>query len=156
MPANSRWDLIQRLKPIPVGGRSLPGIVGYKSRRGKNVRLLWVLCVVTLRCLRRADHSSRGFLPTVVWLSVIVKPRKWGDPGRLGAIAPWGRGRTWYISFETINSRVIQSNTSFYYCQNTYIPSRQHVSATRSHHQASNIRTDLYLVFGVPLGSQLC
>jgi hypothetical protein len=35
------------------------------------------------------------------------------------------------------NAKVIQSNTSFYYCYNTYIPSRQHVSATRSHHQAS-------------------
>jgi hypothetical protein len=31
----------------------------------------------------------------------------------------------------------------------------QHVSATRSHHQASNIRTDPYLVFGVRFGSQL-
>jgi hypothetical protein len=38
---------------------------------------------------------------------------------------------------------------------NTYIPTRQHVSATRSQHQASNIRTYLYLVFGVRLGSKL-
>jgi hypothetical protein len=29
-------------------------------------RLLWVLCVVRLRSLRRADQSSRGVLPTVM------------------------------------------------------------------------------------------
>jgi len=31
-----------------------------------DVCLLWVLCVVRWRSLRRADHSSRGVLPTVV------------------------------------------------------------------------------------------
>ena len=31
-----------------------------------DVCLLWVLCVVRQRSLRRADHSSRGVLPTVV------------------------------------------------------------------------------------------
>jgi len=31
-----------------------------------DVCLLWVLCVVRKRSLRRADHSSRGVLPTVV------------------------------------------------------------------------------------------
>ena len=36
-----------------------------------------------------------------------------------------------------------------------YIPSMQHVSATRSHHQVSYTRTDPHLVFGVRLGSQL-
>ena len=41
--------------------------------------LLWVLCVVRYRSLRRADHSSRGVLPTVVAsLCVIWKPREWG------------------------------------------------------------------------------
>jgi len=35
------------------------------------------------------------------------------------------------------------------------MPSRQHVSATRSHHQASNTRTDTYPIFGVGLESQL-
>jgi len=55
-----------------------------------------------------------------------------------------------------INARVIQSNTSFYCKIHTYIPSKQHVSATRSHHQAFNIRTDPSLVFfGVRVGSQL-
>jgi len=31
-----------------------------------DVCLLWVLCVVSYRSLREADHSSRGVLPTVV------------------------------------------------------------------------------------------
>ena len=38
--------------------------------------------------VRRTDHSSRGVLPSVVCLSVIVKPRYGGDPGPLGAVAP--------------------------------------------------------------------
>ena len=39
--------------------------------------------------MRRADHLSRGVLLTVVCLSVIVKPRYWGDHGPLGAVATW-------------------------------------------------------------------
>ena len=31
-----------------------------------NICLLWVSCVVRQRSLRRADHSSRGVLPTVL------------------------------------------------------------------------------------------
>jgi len=31
-----------------------------------DIRLLWVLCVVRQKSLRRADHSSRGVLPTVM------------------------------------------------------------------------------------------
>jgi hypothetical protein len=37
-----------------------------------DVRLLWVLCVARYRSLRRAGPSSRGVLPTVVCLSVIM------------------------------------------------------------------------------------
>ena len=33
------------------------------------------LCVVMCRCLRRADNSFRGVLPTVVCLSVITNPQ---------------------------------------------------------------------------------
>jgi hypothetical protein len=43
--------------------------------------------------VRRADHSSRGVLPSVVCLSVIVKPRQRGGPGPLGAVAPWKKER---------------------------------------------------------------
>ena len=34
----------------------------------------WVLCAVRYRSLRRADHSSRGVLRSVVCLSLITKP----------------------------------------------------------------------------------
>ena len=37
---------------------------------GMDVCLLWLLCVARERSLRRADHSSRGTLPTVVPPSV--------------------------------------------------------------------------------------
>jgi hypothetical protein len=42
--------------------------------------------------MRRVTHSSRGVLPSVVCLSVIVKPRYKGGPSPLGAVAPWGGG----------------------------------------------------------------
>jgi hypothetical protein len=46
-----------------------------------DVCLLWVLCVVRQRSLRRAGPSSRGVLPSVVCLkSVIVKPWKMRRP----------------------------------------------------------------------------
>jgi hypothetical protein len=38
--------------------------------------------------LRRANLSSRGILPNVTCLSVIVKRRQWEDRGPLGAVAP--------------------------------------------------------------------
>ena len=57
-----------------VYGRSLAAIVGSNLTGGMDICLLWVLCFVRCRSLRRADHSSR-FLPNVVCLSVIVKPR---------------------------------------------------------------------------------
>jgi hypothetical protein len=37
----------------------------FESHRGHGC-LLWVLCVLRQRSLRRADHSSRGVLPTVL------------------------------------------------------------------------------------------
>jgi hypothetical protein len=41
-------------------------IVGSNPTGGMDICLLWVLCAVRYRSLRRADHSSRGVLPTVV------------------------------------------------------------------------------------------
>jgi hypothetical protein len=38
--------------------------------------------------LPRADHSSRAVLPSVVCLSVIVKPQHWGRPGPIRDVAP--------------------------------------------------------------------
>jgi len=48
--------------------------------------LVGVACCHVEKSLRRAGHSSREVLPSVV--SVIVKPRLWG-PGPLGAVAAW-------------------------------------------------------------------
>jgi hypothetical protein len=42
--------------------------------------------------VRRAYHSSRGFLPRVVYLSVIVKPLQRGGPDSLEAVAQRGTG----------------------------------------------------------------
>ena len=47
-------------------GRSTTEIVGSNPIGGMDICLLWVLCVVRQRSLRRADHSSRGFLATMV------------------------------------------------------------------------------------------
>jgi hypothetical protein len=71
-----------------VCGRTLAGIVGSNSTRGMDVCLLWVLCVVRQRSLRRADPSSRGHLPTVVcvwvWSSENKQPRHLLWVGRRG------------------------------------------------------------------------
>ena len=59
---------------------------GFKSCQGMQVCLLWLLCVTRSLCW--ADHSSRGVIPNVMCLSVMVKPRQWGGPGPLGAVTP--------------------------------------------------------------------
>ena len=46
-----------------------------------DVCLLWELCVVKWSSLRRADHLSKGALPSVVCLSVIVKLENGGGLG---------------------------------------------------------------------------
>ena len=57
---------------------------GFESRRGHGC-LMWLLCVVRQRSLRRADHSSTRVLPTVVrrcvWSRNIVNEEaltQWG------------------------------------------------------------------------------
>jgi len=73
------------IMPIPVTarpevwvcGRSLAGFVGSNSSGDMDIGFLRALCVVSrgLSSLRRPNHSSRGVLPSVVCLIVIVKPR---------------------------------------------------------------------------------
>jgi hypothetical protein len=72
-----------------VYGRSLAGIVGSNPAGDMDVCLFWMLCVVRDTSLRRADRSSRGVLPSVVCLSVIVKPQQWRGPGPLATLASW-------------------------------------------------------------------
>ena len=54
-------------------GSSHDGIVVSNPAWGRDVHLLRVVCVVRSSSLNRADHSSRGVLPIVVGLSMIVK-----------------------------------------------------------------------------------
>jgi hypothetical protein len=56
---------------VLVYGSWFAEVAGSNSASGMNECLLQPLCVVTYRALRQADHSTRGFLPSVVCLSVI-------------------------------------------------------------------------------------
>ena len=58
-----------------VCGPSLAGIVGSNPVGSINVCPLRLMSVVRQSSLRGADHFSRGILPLVVYLSVIVRPR---------------------------------------------------------------------------------
>ena len=61
--------------PIPVAVwymASLVGIAGSNPAGGLEVCLLWVLFVVRKSSLSRSDHSSRGVVPSVVCVSVIL------------------------------------------------------------------------------------
>jgi hypothetical protein len=53
--------------------RSLTGTAGSNPATTMDVCLLWVLCVVRYRSPRPAEHSSRGSLPTVMYMSVIYR-----------------------------------------------------------------------------------
>jgi hypothetical protein len=70
-----------------VCGRSLVGFAGSKPAGGMNSLVSVAYCQVEV-----TDHSSRGVLPWVVCLSVIVKPRQCGSPYPVGAVAPRGEG----------------------------------------------------------------
>jgi hypothetical protein len=58
-----------------ICGRSLAGIAGSNLPWHGCLSVVSVVCCQVERSLRRADHSSKGVLPTVVGLSVILKPR---------------------------------------------------------------------------------
>jgi len=53
------WSKVKSVRPFACWD------CGFESHRG-HACLLWVLCVVRQRSLRRANHSSRGVLQTVV------------------------------------------------------------------------------------------
>jgi hypothetical protein len=100
-----------------VCDRSLAVTVGSNPAGDMNVCLLWMLCVVRYRFTCRADHSSRGVLPSVVCLSVIVKPPQWGGSGPLRAVTPWKKklDTTGWIPLNSIYSlfilRVLHTST---------------------------------------------
>ena len=73
--------------PIPVTTRSkawsaaaLAGVASSNPAGGMGICLLWVLCVVRKKSLRRAHRSSRGALPSVVCVS------EWDSEA---AMRPW-------------------------------------------------------------------
>jgi hypothetical protein len=60
--------ILQFFQPLPTQNSLRPLAcwdLGSNPTGGMDVCLLWVLCVVTQRSLRRADHSSSGVLPIV-------------------------------------------------------------------------------------------
>jgi hypothetical protein len=56
----------ERCKARRICGQSLAGIAGSNPTRDVDICLLRALYVVRHKSLRRADHSSRGVLPSVV------------------------------------------------------------------------------------------
>ena len=79
-------------EPVPVAARSKAWVcgswtgeaAGSNHAGGIDFCLLWVLCVVRQRSLRRADHSSREVLPTVVSPYVWSRNLKNEPIGRVG------------------------------------------------------------------------
>ena len=69
-----------------VCGRSRAGIAGLNHAGSLDVCHLWLLCLVRLRSVRQLDHSSRGILPIVAYLSVIGKPGQREGPGPLRGV----------------------------------------------------------------------
>ena len=66
-----------------VASRLLPLWVRIQLGQGC-VSLVSVECVVWCLSPRGVDQSSRGVVPTVVCLCVILKPQEWGGLGPLG------------------------------------------------------------------------
>jgi hypothetical protein len=78
------FQIYKQVKDICAdhGGRWLAGTEGSHSARGMDVCVSFVFCVLSGR--GRTDRSSRGFLPSVVCLSMISKPQQWCGLGPLG------------------------------------------------------------------------
>jgi hypothetical protein len=81
---------------------------------------LWVRIpsCVTASCecsVSRADHSSRAVVPSVVCLSVIVKPPYWEGIAPLGAVAPWKKK----IVYDLHPRCDSECNTCSIYCART-------------------------------------
>jgi hypothetical protein len=73
---------------VQNGSKEQTGRGKIKKKYRQGHACLSLVSVVCCKIGRRADRFSRGVLPSVVCLSVIVKPRQRGDPGALGAVAP--------------------------------------------------------------------
>ena len=68
-------EVSARPKPWVCGGQ-LAGITVSNAAGDVHVCVLWVFYVIRQRSLSRADHSSRGVLASMSWLTVIKHPRQ--------------------------------------------------------------------------------
>ena len=101
-----------------VCGLSPAEIVGSNPTGRMDVCLLWVLCVVRLRSLRRADHSSTAVLPTVV--RHCVQSRNLVNEE---ALAQWGLWRqkqtvrewTWVSGAENVQAVLVTQNSPLWH-----------------------------------------
>jgi hypothetical protein len=87
LDTNSRYS-VMHICCRAVGLRQLACWNSWFESRRRNACVSLVNVVCFQMSLRRADTSSRGILLSVVYLSVISKPQKWGDLGPGRAVAP--------------------------------------------------------------------
>jgi hypothetical protein len=67
-------------------------LLGFESRRGHGcLSSVSVVCVIRLRSLRRAIHSSSGVLVSVVSFECDCTASIMRRPGPLGVVASWGK-----------------------------------------------------------------
>jgi hypothetical protein len=104
-------------------GRSLTETAGSNTAESMDVCLLWVLCVVRYRSLRRADPSSRDVLPNVC-TRVCVLSR---NPNNEAALARVGRlcrrieqGGQFYVTY-VVHILIFLVLTNKFALQNTDI-----------------------------------
>jgi hypothetical protein len=84
-----------------VWGRSIAGLEDSNPAEDMDVCLLWVLCVVADRSLRRANHSSTGVLPGVcVQLCPVV----------------WRRRNLFPLKLDSDAGRPVRSNSLYPLC----------------------------------------
>ena len=130
---------------------SLAGIAGSIPVSGMDVCLLWVLCVVKYRFLSRADHLSRGVLPSVVCLSVNAKLRKWGGPGPLGAVVPWTKKKACRLRSHSLYRHLLRNVIFSSFLHPYTLPST--FAQTHTMHKLQTIRC-LEFVFHSFLGKK--
>ena len=71
-----------------VCGHSLAGVACSNAAKNMDASLLWMLYVVMLSFWRRADHASRGALPSVM-SECDCETSKMRRPKPTRAVEPW-------------------------------------------------------------------
>jgi hypothetical protein len=86
----------------------------FESRRRHGCLSLVSVLGCQVEVSARADHLSRGVLPSVVCLSVISELERWEGPGTLGAVELWNKTVTPLSRLEILPCFI------FHYCISTY------------------------------------